>query len=81
MVEIMKIDIIAYAAFLGIFALGACTIAAFSAVEKTESPKKIPISEIRCSDLERVYEECESAPDVAICRGRYTIKIANCFGG
>lgn len=53
---------------------------AFVLYKKTEQPKKIPISEIRCSDLERVYEECESAPDVAICRGRYTIKIANCFG-
>ena len=66
--------------FIMLAALAACAIVAFSVDEKPGHPKKIPISEIRCSDLERVYEECESAPDVAICRGRYTIKIANCFG-
>lgn len=61
--------------------MGVCAIAAYCLEGKPEARKNTPITEIRCSDLERVYEECESAPDVAICRGRYTIKIANCFGG
>ena len=55
-------------------------ILAYSLDDKPQKTKLTPIAEIRCSDLERVYEECESAKDVALCRGRYTIKIAACFG-
>lgn len=44
-------------------------------------PTIIPLSEVRCSDLERVIDECETADDVALCRGRYDVKIAMCFRG
>lgn len=39
----------------------------------------IPLSEVRCSDLERAIDECEAAGDVALCRGRYDVKIAMCY--
>lgn len=44
-------------------------------------PATTPLSEVRCSDLERVINECEAADDVALCRGRYDVKIAMCFRG
>ncbi len=47
----------------------------------TYRPTIIPLSEVRCSDLERVIDECEAADDVALCRGRYDVKIAMCFRG
>lgn len=47
----------------------------------TYKPTIIPLSEVRCSDLERVIDECEAADDVALCRGRYDVKIAMCFRG
>ncbi len=48
---------------------------------KKHNPTIIPLSEVRCSDLERVIDECEAADDVALCRGRYDVKIAMCFRG
>jgi hypothetical protein len=47
----------------------------------TYKPTTIPLSEVRCSDLERAIDECEAADDVALCRGRYDVKIAMCFRG
>lgn len=41
----------------------------------------IPLSEVRCSDLERAIDECDAADDVSLCRGRYDVKIAMCFRG
>jgi len=41
----------------------------------------IPLSEVRYSDLERVIDECEAADDIALCRGRYDVKVAMCFRG
>lgn len=48
---------------------------------KKHNPTTIPLSEVRCSDLERVIDECEAADDVALCRARYDVKIAMCFRG
>lgn len=48
---------------------------------KKHNPTTIPLSEVRCSDLERAIDECEAADDVALCRGRYDVKIAMCFRG
>lgn len=63
-------------------------VAAISFAAKTShdhrikhKPTIIPLSEVRCSDLERVIDECEAAYDVALCRGRYDVKIAMCFRG
>lgn len=52
-----------------------------SAEGKKHKPTTIPLSEFHCSDLERVIDECEAADDVALCRGRYDVKIAMCFRG
>ena len=48
---------------------------------RTNKPTTTPLSEVRCSDLERVIDECEASDDVALCRGRYDVKIAMCFRG
>lgn len=39
-----------------------------------------PLSEVRCSDLERLYDECETSTNIERCRGRYNLKIAMCYG-
>ena len=48
---------------------------------KHNKTAQIPLSEVRCSDLERAIDECEASDDVALCRGRYDVKIAMCFRG
>lgn len=59
----------------------AITLSPIAAKGKKHNPTTIQLSEVRCSDLERVIDECEAADDVALCRGRYDVKIAMCFRG
>lgn len=58
-----------------------CLVLINKSEKESDGIKITPLSEVRCSDLERAIDDCEASDDVALCRGRYDVKIAMCFRG
>lgn len=75
MIESHKIAVISAITFL-VFMLLYLSFNGKKAADKVYTP----LSEVRCSDLERLYDECETSANVDRCRKRYDLKIAMCYG-